>query len=85
MILAQIRNKSQVFDLTADDLIRLKSAGASDAIVTGDAGTARPAPPVAHVAPVARTAANTAPVHTAVTSPIKVEWDLLIPIPWVSQ
>jgi hypothetical protein len=60
LIISKIQKSGQTFDLSTDDMIRLKKAGASDAVMKA-LMSATPTPAVASVAPVATPNAALAP------------------------
>jgi hypothetical protein len=65
LIIAKIQKSGQTFDLSADDMVRLKKAGASDAVMKAMMNAA-PAP----AAPMASTNAELAPAPSAAPNPI---------------
>ena len=52
LIIAKIQKSGQTFDLSTDDMVRLKKAGASDAVMKAMMSAA-PAPAAVSAAPVA--------------------------------
>jgi hypothetical protein len=68
LIIAKIQKSGQAFDLSTDDMVRLKQAKASDAVIKAMM-TAAPAPAVPAVAAPAATGAATAPSPTAGMTP----------------
>jgi hypothetical protein len=64
LIIAKIQKNGQAFDLSTDDMVRLKKAGASDAVMKAMMNAA-PAPAAAAAAPVAAPDASVAPAASA--------------------
>ncbi len=60
VIIARIQKSGQTFDLSTEDMVRLKKAGASDAVMKAMM-SATPAPAAVTVAPIARPNAAAAP------------------------
>jgi hypothetical protein len=69
LIIAKIQKSSQTFDLSTEDMVRLKKAGASDAVMKAMM-SATPAPVAVSVTPIARQNAAIAPSVDVAPNPV---------------
>ena len=69
LILAKIQKSGQAFDLSAEDMVRLKKAGASDAVMKAMM-SATPAPVAVSVTPIAGSNAAAAPPVDVAPNPV---------------
>jgi hypothetical protein len=69
LIIAKIRTSGQTFDLSTDDMVRLKKAGASDEVMKAMMN-ATPAPAATSAAPVPAPSAGVAPAAGAAPNPV---------------
>ena len=69
LVIAKIQKSGQTFDLSTDDMLRLKKAGASNAVMKAMMSAA-PAPAAASGAPVPAPDGGAAPAATAAPNPV---------------